>query len=115
MKKVIQLNVTMDGEDSTGLISDGHHTFDELYRINARISEVLSDSSGGDWEKRFDKQFPFMAFERTEADRIIAEIVTERLQDAQEDIKAFIREEKRKVESEIKSALETIDWGEIIK
>jgi hypothetical protein len=31
MKKITSLKVTMDGEDATGLISDGYHTFDELY------------------------------------------------------------------------------------
>ena len=31
MKKIISLKVSMDGEDSTGVISDGYHTFDELY------------------------------------------------------------------------------------
>lgn len=30
-KKAISLKVSMDGEDSTGRISDGQHTFDELY------------------------------------------------------------------------------------
>lgn len=31
MKSNLTFKVTMDGEDSTGRISDGYHTFDELY------------------------------------------------------------------------------------
>lgn len=31
MKTITKLTVTMDGEDATGKISDGYHTFDELY------------------------------------------------------------------------------------
>lgn len=31
MKKIISLKVSLDGEDRTGIISDGYHTFDELY------------------------------------------------------------------------------------
>lgn len=31
MKNVISLVVTMDGTDAVGRISDGYHTFDELY------------------------------------------------------------------------------------
>lgn len=31
MKKVLSFKVEMDGENLTGKISDGYHTFDELY------------------------------------------------------------------------------------
>lgn len=31
MKDIIALKVSMDGNDLTGKISDGYHTFDELY------------------------------------------------------------------------------------
>lgn len=37
MKKIISLKVSIDGEDSTGVISDGYHTFDELYEHRIRL------------------------------------------------------------------------------
>jgi len=31
MKTILEVKATIDGEENTGLISDGYHTFDELY------------------------------------------------------------------------------------
>lgn len=61
MKKVVSLRVTMDGNERTGIISDGYHTFDELYdhRITLYIAlckrmkddlEVCLDGIGKDYK-----------------------------------------------------------------
>lgn len=59
MKKTIK--ITIDGVDKTGLISDGYHTFDELYdhRITLFIAlcrqlvnKKLEHTNGGIWRSK---------------------------------------------------------------
>lgn len=41
MKDILELKVTIDGKDGTGKISDGYHTFDELYEHRITLFLVL--------------------------------------------------------------------------
>lgn len=101
--------------------------------INAKISEALSaslesSSFAGDWEKEFDNDVTLADF--NEAMNQYLEMLNLKMAALYNrppfektypefhklavtffsSIKEFIRKEKAKVESEIKSALETIDW-----
>lgn len=46
-KKIIALKVQMDGEDATGKISDGYHTFDELYDHRIELFIALCSTMTG--------------------------------------------------------------------
>lgn len=78
--------------------------------INAKISEALS-ASLGNWEEDFNRQFWYINNDNLHEHhgegcgcrRTLAR-----------DIKLFFAAEKEKRESEIKSALETIDWSDVV-
>ncbi len=50
MKKDFILKVSMDGEDATGKISDGYHTFDELYEHRIILFIALCKKINGEDE-----------------------------------------------------------------